>query len=113
MNTPVFAAVSDFKNEILQNQIAVFCVFNLGVELHSVKFALLVGHGGNGRVGRAANGGKSMRQFHDQITVRHPDSGAGRQTTREFARAVIYHHYSWSVFGLLSCRDLAAQGFGH
>ena len=82
------------------------------MELHSVHFLLVAGHGSHVQRGRAADDAESGRRGHDLVAVAHPDLRRLRQafpqrgisSQRQFGRA---------VFTGLGTGKLSAEAVSH
>ena len=70
VQSPVAPAM--LADEIAQQRRAVRGVHHLGMELHAVEAARLVGDGGERRVGRHADHREALRQRRDAVAVAHP-----------------------------------------
>ena len=70
---PVAGTARDVAHEIAQDGGAVRRVHDFEMELGGVEFALVVGDHGDRRIGRGADGGKSLRRLGDPVAMAHPD----------------------------------------
>ncbi len=72
-HVPVAAAAADVAHEAREDLAALERVRDLGVELHGVELARLVGHRGDRRGLVAADDLEAGRQLGHLVAVRHPD----------------------------------------
>ena len=70
---PVALEARDVEREVAQKLGAVGRVHHLGMELHAVELARLVGDGGERRVLRGGDDAEARRQLGHAIAVAHPD----------------------------------------
>ena len=69
---PARSAAAEIMHEARQDACALGGVGDLGMELHAVVAALVVGHRGQRHVARLAAGEEALRQLHDAVAMTHP-----------------------------------------
>ena len=112
---PVALGAGDVQREVAQQLGAVGRVHHLGVELHAVIAAALVGDGGEGRVLAGGDDGEAGRQLRHPVAVAHPDllAVAGLPDALEQAGRGLALDLGAAELAVMSALDRAAQLLGH
>ncbi len=103
--------------EVLEDRLAVLRVLDLGVPLHAVQPALVVGECGDRSVLRGGEHLEPLRRKRDRVAVAHPGGLFRRLAVEEGALAVGRSardaHGGRAVLAAPGLGDLAAEGGGH
>ncbi len=112
---PVALCAADLVKEVVQHFLAVFGVVDLGVELHTVKAALLVADADGRAGGAVGDEAEALGHLGHVISVAHPCDALLRQSLEQ-AAAGIEEGRSFAVFagGIRLCgSDLASEVVRH
>ena len=117
---PVGPRAADLEHEAVQELLALQRVRHLGVELHAVVAARLVGHAGDRAARRRGHQREAGRQRGDLVAVAHPDlehavAFVGREVLErlEQARVAARPHLGVAELAVRRRLDLAAELHRH
>ena len=117
---PVGAGRADAQHKALQHRPALHRVRYLGVELHGVVTARLVGHAGDGATGRAGHLLEAWGQLGDLVAMAHPHLEHAVALGRAEVLDAIEHagvapgtHFGITEFAVGTPRHLAPQLHRH
>ena len=112
---PVALEARDLEREVAQQLGAVGRVHHLGMELHGVVLARLVGDGGEGRVLAGGDDAEARRQLGDAVAVAHPDllPVARLPHAVEQGRGRLDLELGAAELAVMARLDRAAQLLGH
>ncbi len=112
---PVALEARDVEREVAQELGAVGRVHHLGMELHGVELARLVGDGGEGRVLRGGDDAEARRQLGHAIAVAHPDllPVARLPHAVEQGRGLLDQKLGAAELAVVARLDRAAELLGH
>ena len=115
LHGPVTGSVADLVQEVTDHGDAVLGVVDLGVILHAVEAAGLVGNGHVGAGVGVSGEGKALGHLGHIISVAHPGDTLLGQTLEQLAGGVIVGLGLAVLPGgvVLGLGDLAAQSVGH
>src|SRR5262249_25371205 len=108
---PVAAAAADVDDEIAIELAAVRRVHHLGMELHRIELALLIGDRGKGRPLRCADDAEALRNGGDAVAMAHPHLVAFALLPYALEERIVALDFQEGAaeFAMIGGFDLAAQ----